>query len=147
MPRLGLLCVELGAHLRGDLVLVEPDHTRVVLGEADRVSARGERREVAGLDRLQVPLRDARLGRDLCDRQLARFASGAQLFAGSDRFRLTCEILFHSRSSPGAGSITRTRGDNLKKAAASSFVKYRDGAVLAGSPTKIFSCHFLLRAV
>ena len=60
-----ILRVELGTDLVGDLVRVEPDHPRVVPREADRVSARGQRGEVAGLYRLQVPLRDARFAGDL----------------------------------------------------------------------------------
>ena len=61
----GLDAEQVAQEVRGDLVRIEPDHPRVVLGEADRVSARRQRGEVTCLDRLQMALRDACFRGDL----------------------------------------------------------------------------------
>ena len=76
------------AHLARDLALVEAHGLGVSAREADRVSARRKGGEIARLDHFEVPLRNARLGRDLLDRQARFLARPAQTLARALQWQL-----------------------------------------------------------
>ena len=86
------------AKLIADFASVEADGVGVALGETHRVGRRRKPRPVAKLQAFEMAARDPGLRRDVFQRQLLLFASGAQPFA--DRRHLAVSVASVSSSIP-----------------------------------------------